>query len=250
LPRNPTTQSLTPQPHAGQPSTGGAVATQTGDNGHNETPTNPVASFFYSPSGRLMTSGLLFAAVAIGGAYFSYRPGPTPLDRLALRLIPSDYTVHYLTYITDIGRGRYLACGAVFCCLVALFWDWRRALTCLAAPPAAIFITEYLAKPVVRRLYGGSLSYPSGHMTSVCVLMAVFVIAVPPSWRKGATVFAIAVGLVEAVTLILLRWHYLTDILAGAAVAIATTLLIDTIFHMSPKTWSKTWSTPKSESVP
>jgi membrane-associated phospholipid phosphatase len=241
LPGNPTTPSLTPPSAAG-----GAVPARRGDSGRSRAPTNPVAGFLYSPSGRLITSGVLFFAVAIGGAYFAYRPGPTPLDRLALKVIPSEYTVHYLTYVTDIGRGRFLACGAILCCLVALLWDWRRALACLAAPPAAIFITEYLAKPVVRRMYGGSLSYPSGHMTSVGVLMAVFVIAVPPRWRKSATVFAIAVGLVEAVTLILLRWHYLTDILAGAAVAIATTLLIDTVFHMGPKSWSA----QNSQSVP
>ena len=124
--------------------------------------------------------------------------------------------------------------GVLACAVMAFFWDRRRAITCLVAPAAAIGSTEYLAKPAVGRLYGGSLSYPSGHMTSVAALVAVFVLAVRPRWRWSAAALGVVVDLLVGMTLILLRWHYLTDVVAGAAVAIGTTLFVDTLIHMYP----------------
>jgi membrane-associated phospholipid phosphatase len=176
----------------------------------------------------------LYVLVAIGGIYLAARPGPTAVDRLFDRILPVEYSMHWLTYITDLGRPRAVIPGVAVCCVIAFFWDRRRAITCLVAPAAAIGITEYLAKPAVGRMYGGSLSYPSGHMTSVAALVAVFVLAVPPRWRLPAVVFGTAVDIAVAVTLILLRWHYLTDVLAGLAVAVATTLIVDAILHMLP----------------
>ncbi len=181
---------------------------------------------------RLLISIVLFAFVAIGGAYFASNPGLTPVDRLANRILPAEYGVHWLTYITYLGRARVLIPGVVVCCVLALFWDRRRAVTCLVAPAGAVAITEYLAKPAVGRMAGGSLTYPSGHMTSIAALVAVFVLAVPPRWRTPAAVFGAVVDLVVGADLILLRWHYLTDVIAGLAVAIGTALLVDTVLHM------------------
>jgi membrane-associated phospholipid phosphatase len=187
-----------------------------------------------SPALRLVIGIALYVLVAIGGIYLAARPGPTAVDRLFDRILPVEYSMHWLTYITDLGRPRAVIPGVAVCCVIAFFWDRRRAITCLVAPAAAIGITEYLAKPAVGRMYGGSLSYPSGHMTSVAALVAVFVLAVPPRWRLPAVVFGTAVDIAVAVTLILLRWHYLTDVLAGLAVAVATTLIVDAILHMLP----------------
>ena len=173
----------------------------------------------------------LLVLVALGGAYFAVVPGPTPFDRLAFDIIPSKYTIHSLTYITDLGRPRVVAPGVVLCAFIAFFSDRRRVVTCLAAPIVAIVITEYLAKPAVGRMFGGSLCYPSGHMTSVAALICAFVIAVPPRWRTAAAVFGTLVGIVVGVTLMLLRWHYLTDVIAGAAVSIASTLIVDAMVH-------------------
>ena len=187
-----------------------------------------------SPALRLIIGIVLFASVAVGGAYFSSHPAPTSVDRLADRILPVEYTVHWLVFFTNLGRPRVVIPGVVVCFVMAFLWDRRRAITCLVAPAAAIAITEYLAKPIVARTYGGSLSYPSGHMTSVAALVAVFVLAVPPRFRWPAAIFGTAVDLWLGAILILLRWHYLTDVVAGAAVAIGTTLLVDTFVHMYP----------------
>ena len=212
------------------PGTAGASA---GDSG-GESGSRGEESPSRSPIPRLLICIVLFAFVAIGGAYFASHPAPTPIDRLAERILPVEWSVRWLAFFTNLGRPRVVIPGVVVCCVMAFLWDRRRAITCLAAPAAAIGITEYLAKPIVGRTYGGSLSYPSGHMTSVAVLVAVFVLAVPPRFRWPAAIFGTAVDLWLGATLILLRWHYLTDVLAGAAVAIGTTLLVDTVVHMYP----------------
>jgi undecaprenyl-diphosphatase len=119
----------------------------------------------------------------------------------------------------------------VICAFIAWFWDRRRSVTCLVAPALAVAITEYIAKPAVGRTFGGTLCYPSGHMTSIAALVCAFVISVPARWRKAAAFLGLVVSIVAAVTLLLLRWHYLTDVIAGASVSVASTLIVDTVLH-------------------
>jgi membrane-associated phospholipid phosphatase len=209
---------------SGRESSTGLPATSVRGNGR-------LSALIATPRRSLIVGVGLLVLVALGGLYFAFVPGPTPFDRLAFDIIPSKYSIHDLTYITDLGRPRVVAPGVVICAFMAFFWDRRRVITCLAAPIVAIVITEYLAKPAVGRMFGGSLCYPSGHMTSVAALICSFVIAVPPRWRTAAAVFGTLVGLVVGVTLMLLRWHYLTDVIAGASVSIASTLIVDAVSH-------------------
>ena len=186
---------------------------------------------FATPRRCLIVGIGLLILVAVGGAYFAHSPGPTPLDRLAFRIFPSEYRHHYLTYIADLGRPRVVVPGVAICAFMAFFSDRRRVITCIVAPIVAIVITEYLAKPAVGRMFGGSLCYPSGHMTAVAAVICAFVIAVPPRWRTAAAVLGTAAGIVVGITLMLLRWHYLTDVIAGASVSIASTLIVDAMLH-------------------
>jgi membrane-associated phospholipid phosphatase len=184
-----------------------------------------------TPAKRIWVGIGLLVLVAIGGAYFAFRPGPTPLDRLAFSIIPSEYTHHSLTYVADLGRPRVVVPGVAICAFIAYFWDRRRAVACLVVPAVAVGITEYLAKPAVGRTFGGTLCYPSGHMTAITALVCAFVICLPARWRKAAAFLGVVVSCVAAVTLLLLRWHYLTDVIAGASVSIASTLIVDTVLH-------------------
>jgi membrane-associated phospholipid phosphatase len=191
----------------------------------------------FSAKARIVTAVAMFTAVAAGGWYFSIRPEGTSLDGLAYRIIPNEWSLHPLLFIADFGRPRVVVPAVVFCFFIALIWDRRRAVTCAIAPGLAVAITEYLAKPAVGRMYGGTLCYPSGHMTAVAAVTSVFVLSMPPRLRVPALVLGVIVDLVVGVTLLLLRWHYLTDVIAGTFVSVGTTLLVDSVVHMLPVPW-------------
>lgn len=182
---------------------------------------------------RLIIGFALLFCAGVFGIYLKYNPQPTVLDRIAYDIFPSEYQIHSLTYVTDLGRPRVLVPGLVVCFVMTLFWDRRRAITCAIAPAAAIAITEYIGKPLVHRMFGGSLSYPSGHMTSLASLVTMVMLAVPPRLRRLAVVLGILVEAAMGATLLLLRWHYLTDVMAGTAVAVGTILIIDTVVHLN-----------------
>jgi membrane-associated phospholipid phosphatase len=114
------------------------------------------------------------------------------------------------------------------------------ALLALLAPPAADGLVEAVLKPLFHRADLGFLSYPSGHTTAVLALgsTATVLLSFPPAdqsrarvWRGLVPVAAGLAGCVVAVALIGLRWHYFTDTVGGAAVAIgsvgALALLLD-----------------------
>jgi membrane-associated phospholipid phosphatase len=188
----------------------------------------------FGPRAKLLTGCALLAAVAVLGLYLSMHPGLNPVDRLAFRVIPNEWTEHRLLLLADFGRPRVVIPAVAFCFFISLWWSRRRAITCVIAPLLAVGITEYIAKPAVGRLYGAVLCYPSGHMTAVAAVMSVFVLAVPPRFRGWALVIGVIVDSAVGVTLLLLRWHYLTDVCAGLLVSVGTTLIVDAIVHSMP----------------
>ncbi len=187
----------------------------------------------------MITGCALLAIAAIGGLYFAFFPAPIPPDRLVEWVLPNEANSHFLRWTVGRGLPRALELGAASSFVVALFWDRRRAVMCLAAPVLAIVITEYLMKPLVGRSTPSGvvvgLSYPSGHMTATAAVMAAVVLAVPPRWRRIALVIGAGVDASVAICLVLLRYHYATDVLGGAAVAIGITLLIDGALHLLPE---------------
>ncbi len=117
------------------------------------------------------------------------------------------------------------------------------AVLAATAVPAAEGLVEGALKPLVHRTYLGLLAYPSGHTTAtfaVAATVAVLLVAPPQPERAravGVLITAIAflmAGLV-ALAVIALRWHYFTDTVAGAAVAIGTVcglaLILDLILN-------------------
>jgi membrane-associated phospholipid phosphatase len=104
------------------------------------------------------------------------------------------------------------------------------AVLAVAAVPVAGGLVESLLKPLVHRTYLGDLAYPSGHTASIFALAAtVTVLLLVPPRPAGASALrvlipavACAAGVVVAIGLIGLRFHYFTDTVAGAAVGIGT----------------------------
>jgi membrane-associated phospholipid phosphatase len=104
------------------------------------------------------------------------------------------------------------------------------AVLAAAALPVAVGLDEALLKPLIHRTYLGNAVYPSGHTTAVFTLAATLTVLllIPPQPAKAAalraliTVAACALGVIVAIAVIGLQWHYFTDTVAGAAVAIGT----------------------------
>jgi membrane-associated phospholipid phosphatase len=114
------------------------------------------------------------------------------------------------------------------------------AVLALTAVPVADGLTDGLLKPVFHRTYLGGVVFPSGHTTAVVALTATLAVLllVPP--QRSSTrvvrvllvaVFCVASALVAA-AVIALRWHYFTDIVAGAAVGVGTVCALALILDL------------------
>ncbi|WP_131785478.1 phosphatase PAP2 family protein [Protofrankia symbiont of Coriaria ruscifolia] len=106
----------------------------------------------------------------------------------------------------------------------------RAALLSLSGPPSAGALTQWVLKPLIDRRLSGGLAFPSGHTTGACAVAAVLVLLLLPGaalrWRLPgfvrillwyvAAVFGAGVGL----GVIVLRYHYATDVIGGVLVAV------------------------------
>jgi membrane-associated phospholipid phosphatase len=100
------------------------------------------------------------------------------------------------------------------------------AVLAAAAVPAATGLNDGLIKPLVHRTYLGVLSYPSGHTAAMSALAATVTVLllVPPQPTRARVprvlipVAVCVLGVMVAIGVIALRWHYFTDTVAGAAV--------------------------------
>jgi membrane-associated phospholipid phosphatase len=80
-----------------------------------------------------------------------------------------------------------------------------------------------LAHPRVKVAIGGDPfepnTFPSGHTTAAASIVVAYAFAVPVAWRAGAlavgTAFALAVGY----SVVVIGWHYPSDVLAGFLIA-------------------------------
>ncbi|HTU73225.1 MAG TPA: phosphatase PAP2 family protein [Trebonia sp.] len=104
------------------------------------------------------------------------------------------------------------------------------AVLALIADLVATQLDEWLLKPLFDRTYLGAISYPSGHTTSVVSIVAVYVVlfVLPPqdsrarAWRLCGLAVLLALTVITVIGVIGLRWHYFTDTVGGAAVAVGT----------------------------
>lgn len=98
------------------------------------------------------------------------------------------------------------------------------------AVPAAVGLVEAVLKPLFHRTYLGNVVYPSGHTTAVFAIAAtasLLMLGPPrprsaPALRTGLVAATWALGLIVAAAVIGLRWHYVTDTVAGAATGLGT----------------------------
>lgn len=111
------------------------------------------------------------------------------------------------------------------------------------APVVAVVLCEYVGKPVVGRLRGGTGSFPSGHETGVCSAALVLAVALAQLtltrrtraiWWGGLGLWIIAAG----AGLVRAGWHYVTDVVGAVALCVVVVfgvaLAIDRVSSVLP----------------
>jgi len=173
------------------------------------------------------------AVVAVLGALFAGQATADGFDRTADSAIASAFSGHagVLPRLAEPGTqipAVVLSAIIIVACLLG--GRLNGAVLAAAAVPVADGLDELLIKHLVHRTYGGALAYPSGHTTTVVALAAtvtvLLAVAPQPARTRVLRVLIMAaawsLACVVAVAVIALRWHYLTDTVAGAAVGAGT----------------------------
>lgn len=169
----------------------------------------------------------------------AHRVGPGTLDRLVGDRIIAQTASGYDLAHQVAGLGGPVPVVIAAFGLTAVLWYQRRyraALLIVLAPAVASAITEWILKPLVKRIFVDGpihgVGFPSGHTTGIFSLaFALVLISLtwhwparpnPMQWTVSAAALLVA-GAV-AFSLISARFHYATDVLGGFLVALITVI--------------------------
>lgn len=177
----------------------------------------------------VIASVVLVAALGIA---FAGQSRASWLDHVVDSPIISTLGVHGLTAYRLASPGTLGPAVLISGAIAAICLRFRRingAVLALLAVPVSDGLDDAILKPLIGRTDLGQLTYPSGHTTAVFAMITTLAILllVPPQQRSTRVLRvlivlgALAVGLIVAVAVIALEWHYVTDTIGGAAVAVA-----------------------------
>jgi membrane-associated phospholipid phosphatase len=190
------------------------------------------ASPLWTAISLTLGTGLLGAA-ALAGLLLAKRPGQNRVDAAGYFYVPSDPGSHLASELVKIGSLPVLVAGVVVIFLVAIFRDWVRAFACAAGPIIAVEVVEHIAKPMVGREIGaGSFTYPSGTVAAVAALTAAVFLVTPRLLRPVSAVVGAFVLIGVGWAVLVLRWHYPTDVLGGVCVGAGAVFFIDALAHL------------------
>jgi undecaprenyl-diphosphatase len=171
--------------------------------------------------------------VAVLGVLFAHQTTADPFDRAVDSPVISWLGGHPGLLSWLAAPGSYLPAAVLTAVIVTASLVGGRlngAVLGAAAVPVAVGLNDSLLKHLVHRTYLGNLAYPSGHTAAVFALAATatVLLLVPPRSARGGVLrvlilaAACVVGVVVAIAVIGLQWHYFTDTVAGAAVGVGT----------------------------
>ncbi len=182
-----------------------------------------------------LTVGLVLLGVAaIAGVAFIHRPWPNRLDRWGDHVLPADLNSRVAHDFATLGSMRALIAGVVLVFLVGMRRDRARAIACAAAPVVAVLIVQEIAKPLVDRhnILSTGFSYPSGTVTAVAALATALTLVSLGKTRLPVALLSLLALVGTSAAVIVLRWHYPTDALGGAAVGVGSVLALDALLHI------------------
>ncbi len=105
---------------------------------------------------------------------------------------------------------------------------WRQALAAALAVGAANLATQILKVALAHPRYHGTLphqiepaAFPSGHATAAMSIALAAVIVSPSRWRGLVAPFACTYPAAVSISILILGWHFPSDVLGGLLVAAA-----------------------------
>lgn len=184
------------------------------------------------------TYAVVVVAVAVAGLLgvrYAGEAYPRWMDGVALGLgrqwlpLPRGWALAVIGVYDPLPLALMIAALAGLC----LALGRRRHAVLAVAGPVLTGLATTILKPVVDRTKNGDLSYPSGHMgaaVAVAVVAALLLVSLvdPPRPLRGVLLVTLpalwggAIGLAMTVT----NYHYLTDAVGGACVAVAVVLSV------------------------
>jgi len=178
------------------------------------------------------TAGLILVGLTFVAAFIVWlRPGGNIVDRWGFSALPTSPHSTFLLRIADLGGLPLLLGGSTLAAVVVMGVDQRRAIACFCGPLIAAVLVEWVMKPLVGRQYLEVLCFPSGSVAVVAAVSTSWVLAVPRWLRWPVIVAGAALVVLMSVTVVAVRWHYPTDALAGASLAVGVVLLCDGLLH-------------------
>ena len=179
----------------------------------------------------------MLLAVAVGALLVRLFPGTNPLDKWGFDLVASSSAAPWRV-IAALGSVPIVLAASLLGAVLARR-DRRRAVACLLGPALAGLLTEIILKPLSGRELGGSLCFPSGHVTGAGALVALGLLGTPRRWRAVGLGIAVAVLVAVMWAVVALGWHYPTDALAGAAVGAGSVLFVDAGITALRRPWRR-----------
>lgn len=120
-------------------------------------------------------------------------------------------------------------------CLAIIITGWafagaRRAAAAAAAIAGANVTTQLLKRALAEPRHHDVLeqqivpvSWPSGHATAATVALLAALLLAPPALRVGVLLLGAPMAAIAAAGVVILEWHYPSDVVGGIAVAGAWT---------------------------
>jgi membrane-associated phospholipid phosphatase len=188
-------------------------------------------------SSALALAVLAWIVTALMGLHYSDDSRPGRVDRAVDGRIVAELAKNerLVQHLVSVGNPAVITLiSLVLVAVLALLRRPRAALLAALSPPLAGALTEWVIKPLVGRTFAGGLAFPSGHTTGIFTVAFVIVVVVserkPPKLPRalGVVLAVGALGLAVSVAaaLVAARYHYATDTVGGAGVALAVVLSV------------------------
>lgn len=177
-----------------------------------------------SKRGLSLAIGLL-SAFFLGGVWVHFYPYSNVVDSELFRLIYLLPLWEWFRSFAEVGSVEVVGPVTALACLGLLLSDWRRGAAYAIGALSTLVIAQWCAKPLVGRHLGSALSYPSGHVTGLSLLIVTALVCVPRRWRASVASVGALIDLVACIAVVRIGWHYPTDALGAVALTAGMGLL-------------------------